>query len=227
MKFFIDTADLAEIHEAKDMGVLDGVTTNPSLMKVASERAGKSLDFFDHIAEICDIVSGDVSAEVTAVTFDEIMKQGKDLASIADNVVVKVPLILDGLKAINALLQEGIRSNCTLCFSPTQALMAAKAGAAYISPFIGRVDDISSDGMKLVQEIIEIYAIYGYETEVLAASIRHPMHVLESALMGAHVATMPLGVIKKLVSHPLTDIGLHQFMSDWKKFEEQSDSPVS
>ncbi len=227
MKFFIDTADLAEIHEAKDMGVLDGVTTNPSLMKVASERAGKSLDFFDHIAEICDIVSGDVSAEVTAVTFDEIMKQGRDLAAIADNVVVKVPLILDGLKAINALLQEGIRSNCTLCFSPTQALMAAKAGAAYISPFIGRVDDISSDGMKLVQEIIEIYTIYGYETEVLAASIRHPMHVLESALMGAHVATMPLGVIKKLVSHPLTDIGLHQFMSDWKKFEEQSDSPVS
>ncbi|MCY4233306.1 MAG: fructose-6-phosphate aldolase [Bacteroidetes bacterium] len=227
MKFFIDTADLAEIHEAKDMGVLDGVTTNPSLMRVASERAGKPLDFFDHIAKICNLVPGDVSAEVTAVTFDEIMKQGRELATIADNVVVKVPLILDGLKAINALLQEGIRSNCTLCFSPTQALLAAKAGAAYISPFIGRVDDISSDGMKLVQEIIEIYTIYGYETEVLAASIRHPMHVLESALMGAHVATMPLGVIKKLVSHPLTDIGLNKFMSDWEKFEQQSDTPQS
>ncbi|MCY4206220.1 MAG: fructose-6-phosphate aldolase [Bacteroidetes bacterium] len=221
MKFFIDTADLVEIQEAGEMGVLDGVTTNPSLMKIAAERAGKPLDFHEHIAKICDLVPGDVSAEVTAVDFDGIMEQGRTLASIRDNVVVKVPLILDGIKAINALAQEGIRSNCTLCFSPTQALLAAKAGAAYISPFIGRVDDISSDGMKLVQEIIEIYEAYGYTTEVLAASIRHPMHVLESALMGAHVATMPLGVIKKLLAHPLTDIGLAKFMADWKTFEER------
>ena len=150
------------------------------------------------------------------------MIQGRELAAIRNNVVVKIPLILDGIKAIKALAQEGIRSNCTLCFSPTQALLAAKAGAAYISPFIGRLDDASSDGMKLVQEIIEIYSVYGYDTEVLAASIRHPMHVLESALMGAHVATMPLSVIKKLLYHPLTDIGLIQFMDDWSKFQEQS-----
>jgi len=222
MKFFIDTADLSEIQEAKDMGLLDGVTTNPSLMKVAAERAGQPLDFADHIGKICDLVPGDVSAEVTAVTFDGMMIQGRELAAIRNNVVVKIPLILDGIKAIKALAQEGIRSNCTLCFSPTQALLAAKAGAAYISPFIGRLDDASSDGMKLVQEIIEIYSVYGYDTEVLAASIRHPMHVLESALMGAHVATMPLSVIKKLLYHPLTDIGLIQFMDDWSKFQEQS-----
>ena len=222
MKFFIDTADLSEIQEAKDMGLLDGVTTNPSLMKVAAERAGHPLDFAEHIGKICDLVPGDVSAEVTAVTFDGMMQQGRELAAIRDNVVVKIPLILDGIKAIRALAQLGIRSNCTLCFSPTQALLAAKAGAAYISPFIGRLDDASSDGMQLVQEIIEIYSVYGYETEVLAASIRHPMHVLESALMGAHVATMPLSVIKKLLYHPLTDIGLIQFMDDWKKFQEQS-----
>jgi len=222
MKFFIDTADLSEIQEAKDMGLLDGVTTNPSLMKVAAERAGQPLDFADHIGKICDLVPGDVSAEVTAVTFDGMMIQGCELAAIRNNVVVKIPLILDGIKAIKALAQEGIRSNCTLCFSPTQALLAAKAGAAYISPFIGRLDDASSDGMKLVQEIIEIYSVYGYDTEVLAASIRHPMHVLESALMGAHVATMPLSVIKKLLYHPLTDIGLIQFMDDWSKFQEQS-----
>ena len=221
MKFFIDTADLAEIREAKEMGVLDGVTTNPSLMKIAAERAGKSLNFHEHIAQICDLVPGDVSAEVTAVDFDGIMKQGRSLAAIRDNVVVKVPLILDGIKAINALAQEGIRSNCTLCFSATQALLAAKAGATYISPFIGRVDDISSDGMKLIAEIIEVYETYGYSTEVLAASIRHPMHVLESALMGAHVATMPLGVIKKLLTHPLTDIGLEKFMADWEAFNER------
>jgi len=222
MKFFIDTADLSEIQEAKDMGLLDGVTTNPSLMKVAAERAGQPLDFIEHIGRICDLVPGDVSAEVTAVTFDGMMKQGRELASIRDNVVVKIPLILDGIKAIKALAQLGIRSNCTLCFSPTQALIAAKAGAAYISPFIGRIDDASSDGMKLVQEIIEIYSAYGYDTQVLAASIRHPMHVLESALMGAHVATMPLSVIKKLLYHPLTDIGLSKFMDDWKKFQKQS-----
>ncbi len=221
MKFFIDTADLDEIQEAKDLGVLDGVTTNPSLMKIAAEHAGRPLDFHDHIAKICDLVPGDVSAEVTAVDFDGIMEQAHTLSEIRENVVVKVPLILDGIKAINALAREGIRSNCTLCFSPTQALLAAKAGAAYISPFIGRVDDISSDGMKLVQEIILIYENYGYATEVLAASIRHPMHVVESALMGAHVATMPLGVIKKLLTHPLTDIGLAKFMADWDTFRKR------
>ena len=220
MKFFIDTADLNEIQEASEMGVLDGVTTNPSLMKLAAERAGQPLDFHEHIARICDMVPGDVSAEVTAVDFDGIMEQGRALAAIRDNVVVKVPLILDGIKAINALAQEGIRSNCTLCFSPTQALLAAKAGAAYISPFLGRVDDISSDGMNLLLEIVQIYENYGYATEVLAASIRHPMHVTQSALMGAHVATMPLGVIKKLLKHPLTDIGLAKFMGDWDAFKQ-------
>lgn len=221
MKFFIDTADLAEIQEAGEMGVLDGVTTNPSLMKIAAERAGKPLDFHEHIAKICDIVPGDVSAEVTAVDFDEIMEQGRTLAAIRNNVVVKVPLILDGIKAINALAQEGIRSNCTLCFSSTQALLAAKAGAAYISPFLGRLDDISTDGMTLLQEIIEIYKNYGYTTEVLAASIRHPIHVVQSAMLGAHVATMPLGVIKKLLKHPLTDIGLAKFMNDWETFKQR------
>ena len=220
MKFFIDTADLEEVREAQEMGVLDGVTTNPSLMKIAAERAGRPLDFHEHIAEICNLVSGDVSAEVTAVKFDEIMEQGRSLAAIHKNVVVKVPLILDGIKAINALAREGIRSNCTLCFSATQALIAAKAGAAYISPFIGRIDDVSSDGMQLVQEIVQVFENYGYDTEVLAASIRHPMHVLDSALMGAHVATMPLGVIKKLLAHPLTEIGLAKFMEDWKLFQQ-------
>ena len=220
MKFFIDTADLEEIQEAKEMGVLNGVTTNPSLMKIAAERAGKPLDFYEHIAQICELVSGDVSAEVTSVEFDGIMEQGRRLADIHGNVVVKVPLILDGIKAINAFAREDIRSNCTLCFSATQALIAAKAGADYISPFIGRIDDVSSDGMQLVQEIVQIYENYEYDTKVLVASIRHPMHVLDSALMGAHVATMPLGVIKKLLTHPLTEIGLAKFMGDWKLFQE-------
>ena len=219
MKFFVDTADLNEIQEANDMGVLDGVTTNPSLMKTASERAGRPLDFHQHIHEICELVDGDVSAEVTAVDFEGIMAQARALAQIHANVVVKVPLILDGIKAINALRKEDIRVNCTLCFSPTQALVAAKAGAAYISPFLGRVDDISSDGMKLLEEIIAIYGNYAYPTEVLAASIRHPMHVVEAAVMGAHVATMPLGVIKKLLRHPLTDIGLDKFLGDWEAFQ--------
>lgn len=219
MKFFVDTADLDEIREANDMGVLDGVTTNPSLMKAASEKAGIPLDFHEHIFKICELVDGDVSAEVTATDFDGIMEEAHTLAPIHENVVVKVPLILDGIKAIKALKAEGIRVNCTLCFSPTQALIAAKAGAAYISPFLGRVDDIASDGMKLLGEIVTIYDNYGYETEVLAASIRHPMHVVEAAMMGAHVATMPFGVIKKLLHHPLTDIGLEKFLADWEKFQ--------
>jgi len=220
MKFFIDTADLEEIREAHDMGVLDGVTTNPSLMKKASQRAGRRLDFHQHIFDICELVDGDVSAEVTGVTYAAIMEEAKALAAIHSNVVVKVPLILDGIKAINSLSKLGIKVNCTLCFSPTQALIAAKAGATYISPFLGRVDDMSADGMQLLQEVVTIYANYGLETQILAASIRHPVHVVKSALMGAHVATMPLGVIKKLLLHPLTDRGLKKFLTDWDQYKQ-------
>ncbi len=201
------------------MGVLDGVTTNPSLMNQVARKAGKSVDFQEHILRICNLVAGDVSAEVTAVTFEGIMTEARSLAAIHPNVVVKVPLILEGIKAIRALREEGIRVNCTLCFSPVQALLAAKAGAAYISPFLGRLDDIAADGMKLLRDVVDIYAHYDYGTEVLAASIRHPMHVLEAALMGADVATMPLGVIKKLLKHPLTDAGLEQFLADWSLFK--------
>lgn len=215
MKFFVDTADLDEIREAHEMGVLDGVTTNPSLMK----KAG-NVDFHEHIFKICELVDGDVSAEVTATDYDGIMDEAHTLARIHDNVVVKVPLILDGIKAIRSLSDEGIRTNCTLCFSPTQALIAAKAGATYISPFIGRVDDISTEGMQLIEQIVTIYANYGYETQVLAASIRHPMHVVNAAMLGADVATMPFGVIKQLLVHPLTDIGLERFLADWKAYED-------
>ena len=214
MKFFIDTADLDEIREANAMGVLDGVTTNPSLMK----KAGGS-DFHEHIYRICEIVDGDVSAEVVATDYEGIMSEGRTLAAIHDNVVVKVPLIMDGIKALKSFKEEGIRTNCTLCFSPTQALIAAKAGATYISPFMGRVDDISSDGLKLVEEIVEIYLNYGYGTEVLAASIRHPMHVVRCAQIGVDVATMPFDVIKKLLKHPLTDLGLERFLADWADYE--------
>jgi transaldolase len=215
MKFFIDTAQLDEIEEAAAMGVLDGVTTNPSLMK----KAGAA-DFHEHIRKICELVDGDVSAEVVAVKYDEILAEARDLAPIHDNVVVKVPLILDGIKAIRTLTDEGIRTNCTLCFSPTQALIAAKAGATYISPFLGRLDDISQVGMDLVRSIRVIYDNYGYETEILAASIRHPVHVVEAAEIGADVATMPLDVIKALLKHPLTDLGLDKFLSDWDAYQE-------
>ncbi|MDA0379380.1 MAG: fructose-6-phosphate aldolase, partial [Bacteroidetes bacterium] len=186
MKFFIDTADLNEIREANDMGVLDGVTTNPSLMK----KVGGS-NFHDHIARICDIVDGDVSAEVIATDYEGIVREGRELAAIHPNVVVKVPLIADGIKAIKTFSGEGIKTNCTLCFSATQALVAAKAGATYISPFIGRLDDIATDGMDLIEQIVTIYANYGLATEVLAASIRHPMHVVQAAMVGADVATIP------------------------------------
>lgn len=215
MKFFIDTADLDEIREANDMGVLDGVTTNPSLMK----KVGGS-DFHAHIRKICEIVDGDVSAEVVAMDYKGMMQEAHELARIHDNVVVKIPLILDGIKAIKTLTDEGIKTNCTLCFSSTQALVAAKAGATYISPFIGRLDDISTSGMELVGQIVQIYANYGLETEVLAASIRHPMHVVESALAGADVATMPLSVIKQLIKHPLTDSGLERFLADWQAYQK-------
>ena len=215
MKFFIDTADLEEIREANDMGILDGVTTNPSLCAKIGVH-----DFEGHISTICDIVDGDVSAEVVSTEYDEMMTEARNLAAIADNVVVKVPLIKDGIKAIKTLTEEGIRTNCTLCFSATQALIAAKAGASYISPFIGRLDDISSEGMTLIADIVQIYENYGYETEVLAASIRHPMHVLESARLGADVATMPLKVIEQLLKHPLTDSGLERFLADWDELQE-------
>ncbi len=214
MKFFIDTADLDEIREAGEMGVLDGVTTNPSLMK----KAG-GVSFHDHILKICELVDGDVSAEVTATDYDGIMAEAHELAKIHDNVVVKVPLILEGIKAIKTLTDENIRTNCTLCFSPTQALVAAKAGATYISPFIGRIDDISGNGMDLIRQIVQIYGNYGYETQILAASIRHPLHVVEAAMAGADVSTMPFNVIKQLIHHPLTDSGLEKFLSDWKAFE--------
>ena len=219
MKFFVDTADLDEIKEANDMGVLDGVTTNPSLMK----KAG-NVNFHEHIYKICEMVDGDISAEVTATEYDGIMEEAHDLAAIHENVVVKVPLIAEGIKALKSLKEEGIRTNCTLCFSPSQALIAAKAGASYISPFIGRIDDISGEGMKLIREIVQIYDNYGFETEILAASIRHPMHVTESALAGADVATMPFSVIKDLLNHPLTDRGLERFLDDWKDYEAKLES---
>ncbi len=215
MKFFIDTADLEEIKEANDLGVLDGVTTNPSLcMKVGVS------DFEGHIAKICEIVEGDVSAEVISTKYADIIAEGRNIASIADNVVVKVPLIKDGIKAIKTFSEEGIKTNCTLCFSATQALIAAKAGATYISPFIGRLDDVSTDGMSLIADIVTIYDNYGYDTEILAASIRHPMHALEAARIGADVATMPLSVILGLLKHPLTDSGLERFLADWDKLQE-------
>jgi transaldolase len=215
MKFFIDTADLNEIQEAHDMGILDGVTTNPSLCAKIGVK-----DFEGHIAKICKIVEGDVSAEVVSTEYQGMLDEGRKLAKIADNVVVKVPLTLDGIKAIKTFTDEEIKTNCTLCFSATQALVAAKAGATYISPFIGRLDDISADGMNLIGDIVEIYENYGFYTEVLAASIRHPMHVLEAARLGADVSTMPLSVIKQLLKHPLTDSGLQRFLQDWEELQK-------
>ncbi len=213
MKFFIDTANLDEIREAAELGVLDGVTTNPSL--VAKEKY--DISFKGLIAEICKIVPGPVSAEVVSTDVEGMMKEAHDLAKIANNVVVKIPIIKDGLKAVKRLKAEGIKTNVTLCFSPTQALLAAKAGASFISPFVGRLDDISEDGMELVGNIIAIYENYGYDTEVLVASVRHPIHVVQAALMGADIATMPFKVIEQLARHPLTDIGLERFLADWKK----------
>ena len=218
MKFFVDTANLEDIREAAGMGVLDGVTTNPSLVKVEG-----NVDFHERVLEICRAVDGDVSAEVTATEFDGMMEEARALTQIHDNVVVKIPLIKDGIKALRALDEEGIKTNCTLCFSPTQALVAAKAGADYISPFIGRIDDISSDGMGLIEEIVQIYDNYGFETEILAASIRHPTHVKRAALAGADVATMPFSVLTNLLDHPLTDRGLERFLADWEDYKEARD----
>ena len=215
MKFFIDTANIAEIREAASMGVLDGVTTNPSL--VAKE--GK--EFHKLLEEICAIVDGPISAEVISVDFDGIMKEGRELSKIHRNIVVKVPLIKEGLKAVKALKAEGIRTNVTLCFSPTQALVAAKAGAYFISPFIGRLDDISHSGMDLIRQIVTIYRNYQYETQVLVASVRHPLHVVEAAMIGADICTIPFKVIEQLIKHPLTDIGLQKFLEDWNKSQKK------
>lgn len=211
MKFFIDTADVKEIREAAAMGLADGVTTNPSLVAKTGRK------FKDVLLEICDIVRGPVSAEVTATTFDGMMREARELAGLRDNIVVKIPMLAEGMKAVRALSEEGIKTNVTLCFSATQALLAAKAGATYISPFVGRLDDVSTDGMQLIGEIVQIYDNYAFPTEVLVASVRHPMHVQQAALLGAHVATCPLAVLHQLVKHPLTDVGLTKFLADWEK----------
>lgn len=215
MKFFIDTANIEEIKKAAAIGVLDGVTTNPSLV---SKVEGK---FEDIIKQICEIVPGPVSAEVVSTDHDGIISEAEKLVKIADNVVVKVPCILEGLKATKTLKDKGIGVNMTLVFSPMQAVLAAKAGAAFVSPFIGRLDDISHTGMDLIEQIVNIYNNYAYDTEVLVASVRHPIHVVESALLGADVVTMPYGVIEKLVKHPLTDIGLEKFLADWEKVKNR------
>jgi transaldolase len=214
MKIFIDSGDIGEIREAQSMGVIDGVTTNPSLLA----KGGKPTKAA--IAEICEIVDGPISAEVIATDKDGILREGRELASIHRNVVVKVPLIEEGLKAVRIFAQEGTRTNVTLCFSASQALLAAKAGATYISPFVGRIDDIAGDGMDLIEQIVTIYKNYGFPTEVLTASVRHPVHFVQAAMIGAHVATLPLKVIKQLLKHPLTDIGLAQFIADGKKIPQ-------
>jgi transaldolase len=211
MKFFIDTANINEIKEAAALGILDGVTTNPSLVS----KEGK--DFRKLLDEILAIVDGPVSAEVISTDYEGILKEAHELAKIHKNIVVKVPLIKEGLKAVRTLNSEKIMTNVTLCFSASQALLAAKAGATYISPFVGRLDDISTNGMDLIAQIVQIYKNYDYKTEVLVASIRHPLHLVEAALMGADVCTMPFPVIDKLFNHPLTDMGLEKFLSDWKK----------
>lgn len=218
MKFFLDTANLAQIREANALGVLDGVTTNPSLMAKEGIKGAEGCK--QHYLDICDIVNGDVSAEVLATDFEGMVREGIELASLHPNIVVKIPCIAEGIKAIRYLYGKGIRTNCTLVFSPGQALLAAKAGATYVSPFVGRLDDISSDGIDLVRKIVEMYSIYGFETQVLAASIRHTQHIIQCIEVGAHVATCPLSAILGLLKHPLTDSGLATFLADSKKYME-------
>ena len=215
MKFFIDTANLDQIREAQDLGVLDGVTTNPSLM--AKEGISGEENIINHYKTICEIVDGDVSAEVISTDFEGMIKEGEILAALHPQIVVKVPMIKEGIKAIKYFSEKGIRTNCTLVFSVGQALLAAKAGATYVSPFIGRLDDISTDGVELIAQIVEMYSYYGFETEVLAASIRHTMHIIQCMEAGADVATCPLDAILGLLNHPLTDIGLAKFLADYKK----------
>lgn len=215
MKFFIDTANLDDIREAHDLGVLDGVTTNPSLM--AKEGVSGQENIVQHYMDICEIVDGDVSAEVISTDFNGIVEEGEKLAALKPNIVVKVPMIRDGVKALKHFSSKGIKTNCTLVFSSGQALLAAKAGANYVSPFIGRIDDISGDGLQLIEQIRTIYDNYGYTTEILAASVRHPMHIIECAQIGADVVTSPLKAITALLNHPLTDIGLEKFLADHAK----------
>lgn len=214
MKIFIDSGDITEIKEAQSMGVIDGVTTNPSLLAKGGRPTRQV------IAEICEVVDGPISAEVVGVERDAILREGRELARIHRNVVVKVPLLDEGLKAVRILAAEGIKTNVTLCFSAAQALLAAKAGATYISPFVGRVDDAAGEGMDLVLQVVTIYRNYGFPTQVLTASVRHPVHVVQAAMIGSHAATMPLKVIKQLTKHPLTDVGLAQFLADAKKIPE-------
>jgi transaldolase len=211
MQIFIDTADIEEIRDAAAMGVIDGVTTNPSLVA----KTGRP--FKDVIVDICEVVDGPISAEVIATDYDGMIKEARSLAKMHDNIVVKIPLIAEGLKAVRTLTAEGIRTNATLCFSPTQGLLAAKAGATYVSPFVGRIDDISGNGMELIEQLVTIYQNYGLSTQVLVASIRHPVHAVQASLVGAHVATIPHKVILQLLKHPLTDIGLERFLADAKK----------
>lgn len=211
MKFFIDTADVKEIRECVEQGIIDGVTTNPSLVSKSGRK------FRDVLVEICELVKGPVSAEVVSQDKDGMMREARDLAKVAPNVVVKIPLTAEGLKAVRTCSDEGIKTNVTLCFSPVQALLAAKAGAGYISPFVGRLDDIAHDGMDLVRKIVAIYRNYVLPTEVLVASVHNPNHIVDAALCGAHVATVPYAVLQQLVKHPLTDAGLKKFLSDWEK----------
>lgn len=212
MKIFIDSANLDEIREVAEMGILDGVTTNPSLVSKEGHK-----DFRAMLEKILEIVDGDISAEVVSTTCDEILKEGRDLAKIHKNIVVKVPLIKEGLKAVKIFSKEGIRTNVTLCFSASQAILAAKAGAYIISPFVGRLDDISENGMEVISQIVQIYSNYDYKTQVLVASVRHPLHFVDGAMIGADIATMPFKVIEQLIKHPLTDSGLEKFLSDWNK----------
>ena len=220
MKLFLDTGNIKEIQEAHALGVLDGVTTNPTLV------GKEACNFHDLIREICKIVKGPVNAEVVSTEKDGMLREAEELVQIAPNVVVKIPLIPEGLKAVKALSARGVRTNVTLCFSANQALLAAKCGASYISPFIGRLDDVSQVGMDLIRDIKTIYANYGFKTEILVASIRHPVHVLEAAKIGADIATMPFEIFQKLVKHPLTDIGLQRFLSDWEKANKNRESLV-
>jgi transaldolase len=214
MKIFLDTANLEEIKKGVEWGIVDGVTTNPTL--ISKEGA----EFKQRVKEICDLVKGPVSAEVVSLDYEGMVREARELAQISEYVVIKIPMTPDGIKAVKTLSAEGIKTNVTLVFSPAQAILAAKAGATYVSPFVGRMDDLSNDGMRMLGEIVEIYNNYGFETEIIAASIRHPMHVVEAALMGVDIVTMPFAVLERLFKHPMTDLGIERFMEDWKKYLE-------